>query len=275
MSDAKKTILVPWDFTEVTENALLHAINVAKKLDNDITLLHIVDKGGLLKNKSKKVHETIASTNKLNVLSSDYSTKYGVKINSIVIEGSIFTTISDVAWLLNVSMVVMGTHGMKGMQKVTGSWAMKVISGTNLPFLVVQAPPSRSELRNIIFPVDETRDSLEKLTWARFLQKCCDAKMRIVKQHFAGGTKVSSNIAVVTKFFAKYSIPFDIYEPSKKKEFTEAVIGYSHKIEADIILIMIKKDIHITDYIMGMDEQNIIFNEHKIPVMCINPGNKI
>lgn len=273
MSDAKKTILVPCDFTVSSENALLHAINVAKRLDNEITLLHIVDQKGLLKNNAKKVQETISSTNKLNEMSCNYS-KYGIKINCIVLEGSIFTTISDVSRELNVSLIVMGIHNMKGMQKITGSWAVKVISSTNIPFLVVQAPPVRNEIKNIIFPVDEYKESLEKLTWSKFLQNCCESKMRIVKQSYAG-TKVTSNLAVVTKYFSKYNIPHDMYEPPKSKDFIKAVIDYSEKVKADIILIMMKKGINITDYIMGLDEQTLIFNEHKIPVMCVNPGNKI
>ncbi len=274
MSEVKKTILVPCDFTEATENALLHAIVFAKKLENDITLLHIVDQRGLLKNKSKKVQETISSTNKLNEMACDFTAKYGVKVKGFLIEGSIFTTIADVSKQFHVSLIVMGIHTMKGLQKITGSWAMKVISSTNIPFLVVQKAPERDEIKNIIFPVDEYRETLEKLTWSKFLQSCCGSQMRIVKQSYSG-TKVLSNITVVTKYFSKNNISFDIYEPHQKKDFIKAVKDYSNKVKADIILIMIKKDIHLTDYIMGLDEQALIFNEYKIPVLCVNPGNKI
>jgi len=36
-------------------------------------------------------------------------------------------------------------------------------------------------------------------------------------------------------------------------------------------LIMTTKNISFQDYVLGADEQQIIANHEKIPVMCINP----
>jgi len=38
----KDTLLVPWDFTEVADAALQHAVKIAKKLNNSIKLIHVV-----------------------------------------------------------------------------------------------------------------------------------------------------------------------------------------------------------------------------------------
>jgi nucleotide-binding universal stress UspA family protein len=38
----KDRLLVPWDFTEIAESALQHAIKVANKLSNQIVLIHVV-----------------------------------------------------------------------------------------------------------------------------------------------------------------------------------------------------------------------------------------
>ena len=38
----KDILLVPWDFTEIAEFALEHAIKVAKRLNNQIKLIHVV-----------------------------------------------------------------------------------------------------------------------------------------------------------------------------------------------------------------------------------------
>ncbi len=39
-----KMIVVPWDFTPVTEYALQHAIKISLMTRNDVCLLHIVEK---------------------------------------------------------------------------------------------------------------------------------------------------------------------------------------------------------------------------------------
>ncbi len=46
-------------------------------------------------------------------------------------------------------LVVMGTHGMKGMQKITGSWALKVIVKSKVPFIVDRISPMPGEYHNM------------------------------------------------------------------------------------------------------------------------------
>ena len=86
-------------------------------------------------------------------------------------KGSIFTAIADFVnqkgvpddKKKNVDLVLMGTHGMKGMQKLTGSWALKVIVKSKVPFIVVQdAPADEERYHNIVFPVDFKKENKGK-----------------------------------------------------------------------------------------------------------------
>ena len=144
----KDTLLVPWDFTEVAEAALQHAVKVAKKLNNSIKLIHVVKS---IKKGEEALEELNKDIEKLN-------SKYNVTLEPLVLEGSLFHVISDYASENNVSMVIMGTHGIKGMQKFTGSYALKVIVGSKIPFIVVQEPPTKKDtFKDIVFPLDFKR----------------------------------------------------------------------------------------------------------------------
>jgi hypothetical protein len=39
----------------------------------------------------------------------------------------------------------------------------------------------------------------------------------------------------------------------------------------DMIIVLTTKNINIQDYVLGTDEQKIIANPSRIPVMCVNP----
>ncbi len=41
MEKSRNTILVTWDNTEMSENALLHALRIARHVNNEIRLVHI------------------------------------------------------------------------------------------------------------------------------------------------------------------------------------------------------------------------------------------
>lgn len=261
----KDTILVPWDFTEVTENALQHAVKLSSYLKNKIQLIHIV----------KTAKQKEEAENKLNQDIERLTAKYHINLEPVVREGSLFHEISNYASNQNVSLVIMGTHGIKGVQKLTGSWALKVIVGSKVPFIVVQTPPSKKEIfKDVVFPLDYKKEGKQKVNWALFLAKYFDVKIHIITpkklrdSSLQKRTKININFA--EKIFTNHSIAYDIQEIDSA-HVGEETVEYAKKIDADIILIMTTKDIGITDYVLGAKEQYIIANQAQIPVMCANP----
>ncbi|RLD49560.1 MAG: universal stress protein, partial [Bacteroidetes bacterium] len=156
-----RPIIIPWDFSELAEYALQHGEKIAKIVNCDIVLLHIV----------KKSSEIEAATEKMNAVTEEHLEKYGIKPKFVIKEGSIFTDINKMIEEENALFAIMGTHGIKGMQKFTGSWALKVIIGSEAPFIVVQDSPISEKISNVVFPVDFKFSEKEKLVWADFLHK--------------------------------------------------------------------------------------------------------
>jgi len=264
--EPSKKIVVPWDFTEVAENALAHAVKIAKAINNDITLLHIV----------KTEKETEDALKKLQQIASDNQNKTSVKTDSVVLEGSIFTTIGEFTKDRDdINFVIMGTHGMKGMQKLTGSWALKVIVSSYVPFVVVQdAPQDNSSFDKIVFPVDFKTENREKLVWAIYFGKIFKSKIYFIKQDVKDSAlikKVNTNLTFAKKYLTKYDVEYEIADTAEGGNFAQQTIDYAQKIEAGMMLIMTTKDIGTLDYVLGASEQYIIANTARIPVMCVNP----
>jgi len=255
-------ILVPWDFTEVSGYALEHAKVVSKQSGNHIALIHIVKT-------EKEVEEAKV---KLDALALENEKTTGIKTLSIVKEGSIFTTIGEVASEVEANLVIMGTHGIKGMQRLTGSWALKVIVSSEVPFIVVQDPPANSKYENIVFPVDFRKETREKLNWVNYLSKYYNVKINIFKRNDAALRKsIEGNITFTKKFLQNHGIDYSIITEKGKHPFAVETINFAKEINADLILIMTAKNLGFADFVMGPDEQYIIANAAKVPVMCINP----
>lgn len=260
----KDILLVPWDFTDVAEAALQHAIKIAKKLNHQISLIHVV--------KSLKKGEEALS--ELNKDIEKLKEKYGVELNPLVLEGSLFSVISDYASENNVSMVIMGTHGIKGMQKFTGSYALKVIVGSKIPFIVIQEPPTKKDVfKHVVFPIDYRSEAKQKLQWALFLVKYFDVKINIIVPTLKDkslNTKLMANVHFAEKILDKYDCSYELHKIAGSNSAEES-IAFAQKLDADMILIMTTKGIGITDYVLGAQEQYIIANTAKIPVMVVNP----
>ena len=75
---------------------------------------------------------------KLKAIVKEIKSKSKVKVEYIYREGSIFDVISEVANEIKANVMILGTHGKKGIQHITGSYAMKVITESPVPVIVVQ-----------------------------------------------------------------------------------------------------------------------------------------
>ncbi|MCU0363497.1 MAG: universal stress protein [Bacteroidales bacterium] len=269
MEENKKLIVVPWDFTQVAENALEHAVKISKMVDNDVCLLHIIDPG--LATKEAGIRKA-----KLKQAAEAGNAKYNMPVHFHIEKGSIFSSIAEYANEKdnNVSLVIMGTHGIKGMQKLTGSWALKVIVKSKVPFIVIQdAPGNHEKYRNIVFPVDFRSENKEKMKMAIFMGKYFDSKIHMLVAVSTDKSllkKTHANLNYAIKYLIQNNIEYQIHEVPKKK-FAQQTVEFSQQINADVILIMTTKNITMADYMLGASEQYIIANSSKIPVCCVNP----
>ena len=264
MEKDSKTIIVPWDFSDVSGFALEHAERIARSLDKNIELLHIVEKLDHVSEKEAQLEK----------VAEDAYQKFGVKPSIKVLEGSIFTAISNYATDTRANMVIMGTHGIKGIQKFTGSYALKVLIGSKVPFIIVQDKPrSEDKLSNIVFPIDFRSENKEKLYWAIYLGKYFNSKVHLVKYPVSDTSlqkKININLNFSVKFLIQNSLDYEIHT-APKGEFGKETVKFAQQINADLILIVTTKNISFIDFIFGTREQYIIANNAKLPVMVVNP----
>jgi len=268
MEENSNFILIPWDFTKVSENALLHGIKIAKMTEDTIIIQHVVEK----KMSPEKEKEVLK---KLDNVKEKFENLFGVKIQVLISKGNIFSAISNFANKNLASMVIMGTHGVKGMQKITGSWALKVISGSKVPFMVVQDKPGDwDKYNNIVFPVDFREENKDKLRWAIFMGKYFDSKVYILKSKeidpkLVKKTNTYLNFAV--KFLIQNRLDYEICELPLSSNLAKDTLDFAQDLNADLILITTTKNITPAKFLLGMQEQYIIANSSRIPVMCLNP----
>ena len=267
MDQNRNTLLVTWDFTEVSENALLHAIKLSRNVENKIRLIHVVKPGNkiLLKTAEENLKKEILRI----------KDQYKISLDSILLEGSLFSAITKYIKDSDINMVLMGTHGIKGIQKYLGSHALRVIIGSEVPFIVVKDKPlNMDRYTDIVFPIDFRSENKEKLQWAIYLGKYFNSKVHLFKEPVTDSSllkKVNVNLNFAIRFLIQNNLDYEIHTANRSRNFGKEILSFSKEINADLILITTTKHISILDYIFGAPEQYIIDNPSNIPVMCVNP----
>lgn len=268
METAKNPIfLVPTDFSEVCTNAAYRAASLAKDFNYKIVLLHVIDKNTLseLKKEGKGL-EWIDE--RLQVLAKELVKENVIQVDTIAREGDIFTTIAEVAEDLKASLIFLGTHGKVGLQKITGSFALKVVTSSEIPTIIIQKRPFGKGLSKIVMPITSDAGPWAKTKWAAAIAKEFNSTIHI---YHLPGDELEDIITMITNHFQVNGVNFEIELADKGGNFTKQVLDYATAKNADMILIMTNPDKSLKSFLLGSYDEDIIFNSSQIPVMCINP----
>ncbi len=150
------SILVAIDLTKHSTEPLLFASDLASKLSKNLLILHVVHdpeespgfyvpkgKKRILKPMSKIAREMLEKyLNKLGQSSPEL--KLGKGIETIIVEGIPETKILEVANQNHVDMIVVGSHGRKGISKLLlGSRADHIVTHALIPVVVVKTKKAK------------------------------------------------------------------------------------------------------------------------------------
>jgi nucleotide-binding universal stress UspA family protein len=260
-------VLVPTDFTAVGDNAINQAAEAAKFLNYKVVALHVIDSATKSQLKKDSLDET-AINEKLNAITSDIKANFGIEAEGIAREGSIFTTISDVAKEIGANLLYLGTHGKVGIQHLTGSYALKVVTSSPAPVIVVQKRSFNEGYRHIVLPITSDAGPWEKTKWAVHIAKQFNSEIHIYQMT---GAEINEAVKQITEYFTTNEVKFSIKVAEKNTNFAKQVVDYATSINADLIMIMTDPDQSFKRFILGSWDEQIIFNGSQIPAMCINP----
>ncbi len=265
MSDTKK-ILVPTDFTSVADCAVDHAQTLAKASGAEIHLLHVIDEAEDAGDAKVKLE---AKVGQLKGGDSSITFEYHTRV------GNIFEDIGDAAAEIGASLIIMGTHGPKGLQHLVGSNALRVITHSTIPFVVVQERAIRQDgYKHIIVPLDLQKETRQKLTLVGDMAKYFGSKVHLVTPNESDEFLVNqlrNNIKFAHQYLRDRGIDHDSTIIESGDGFEKAVVKLAVKIDADLIAIMNLKQNSLLGMLGGRYEQAMITNEPQVPVMCMNP----
>lgn len=274
--DKKDLIISLCDFTPEADVALNHASKIAEHHHDEVRLLHIINSDS--KSKLKKAHEgEDAVYSKLkDIAEKNYNTTK-VKTSYHAEEGSIFSSIGEYVKEAEASLVVFGTHGVRGMQHIVGANSLKVILSCPVPVVVVQKKKSDYHgYKKIMLPIDHSRFGKNKIMHAIRMAKNFESEVIIFESlekdpHLTN--LIQHNVTFAANMLKQEKISFTHHkEDPDKGNFARQIIKHSAEVDADLICITSQHDTDtIGDFFFGNHEVDIINNDAQIAVMCVNP----
>lgn len=170
MSTPLKKILLPTDFSAEASQALAVAAELSRKNGSKLYIIHVIEKSvpqqtvtDDIAGAFKEVHHKGNLRSVLDRWSVKLNEKFGIEVQTEVIEGEAYKSICEYAEKENVDLIVMGTHGHSGFKEFSiGNIAYNVIKNASGSVLTIPGNFSSLEFRNILFPVRPVNGIWEK-----------------------------------------------------------------------------------------------------------------
>lgn len=143
-----RNILVPIDLSDLANEALAYAVELARNFGAKLTLLHVIERpgyypyaeGGLLYPGFESIEEVVKSAQKkVKQISKQHHLDASILEATLVEIGVPFQAVVDTAEARAVDLIILSTHGRTGIAHVfMGSTAERVVRHASCPVLVVR-----------------------------------------------------------------------------------------------------------------------------------------
>jgi nucleotide-binding universal stress UspA family protein len=245
-----KKILVPTDFSQPAQFAVDTATAIAKKARAEVILLHVIEEPGT---ESFNVEGEVSTSddwnerlfmrqmiekakNKLGVMSkaielSGVSSSYKLRI------GELLHGIQSLITNQQVDLIVMGTSGRSEFEEfVVGSNTEKVVRNAWCPVLTVHQPPSKGDLKNIVYAssLSDSEQSFSEVV--KNTQALYNATIHLVRINTPMNFTSDNEMKPLMEKFARklhlknYTI--NVYNDETEEE---GIIHFANSINADLL----------------------------------------
>ncbi len=188
-----KNILFPTDFSRCADQALTHAVYLAEKYQATLHLIHAVtlfkDQPGLLNNvfsETEKMIRTIEDKAELELDSAAQNlANNDMKIITSQIRAiSAAPAILDYASQNDIDLIVMGTHGRRGIEHMLlGSVAEEVVRVADCPVFTIREAKEVipiSLFKKILVPIDFSDHCRKALLYAKDIAEFYNATLQLL-----------------------------------------------------------------------------------------------
>lgn len=268
------SVLAPVDLSESSLNALDTAVDIAKKHQAVLHILHVDENNfqSIDDITSSYTSNNINNIDVINALVGAIQHKHGIKPVVVMEEGNVADTIIKASLLNHTDLIVMGSHGASGYRDAfIGNNTYNVIKHAPCPVLAVPQRKKLNGLRKILFPIRPVTGALMPYE---------------IVSHFTSPNAIMEVLGITYRMMIETAgsvldtIVGEIKDRLKKDQVTakslwiegqsiaDEIVRYANKSSPDLVVVTSALDVTSKARYIGPHAQKIIHCS-KVPILSI------
>jgi nucleotide-binding universal stress UspA family protein len=238
-----KRILIPTDFSTYSEEALKVGVQIAKKYNSEIILLHMLElpiNANVAIGGGKSIPEIMFYKNKAisnleKLMDSDYLK--GIKVSEAIEFKKVHEGILDASEKNNVDLIIMGSHGTSGFDELlVGSNAEKVVRFSKFPVLVVKNEAEEFKSRNFVFASDFSKETRKPFRKMIEFAKIFDSNLFLVMICTPNSFKTTHDAERIMRgFIANFDVENYSTHIYNDTNIENGITNFANSVDADLI----------------------------------------
>lgn len=270
-------ILAAVDFSECSMNAFRHALNYARKIDTDLTLVWVdPETFKFISSAEEKKEATIRAREAFDGIWKQYKNDLpSGELKYLIKRGQVYEEVVKTAVEEEADLIVAGTHGVSGFRDFwMGTNAFRLIMASPMPVLTIRESAAPVDnIDNIIVPIDSTVESKQKNEIVAAFAKHFHSTVHVVSVYSSKMEELRQLVDTHSKetlqYFEQENITCE-YGYREGSNVTTMALEYARANNADLIVIMTEQEIKASNLWMGPYAKQMV-NYSEIPVLSIKP----
>jgi nucleotide-binding universal stress UspA family protein len=268
-----KKLLVPTDFSEQAENALKVAIEIAKKRNSEIYLLHSIElpvnlatgssDGGL---PQSLFYMKLAEKRFAEFREKDYL--QDIVIHETIGRNEIYEDIDETCRNNDIDLIVMGSNGASGFKEMfVGSNTEKVVRTSETPVLVIKNNHATFEINDFVFATDFSDKFKDAFIKAKTFAEDIGAHIHLLLVNTPASFKTSAQSHELMENFISgmdlKNYTLNVYNDTSVEK---GILNFANFIEAELIGMGTHGRKGISHFLNGSISEDIV-NHIDMPII--------
>ena len=260
-------IIVGFDFSTGSANAVDLTIDIANRWQTDIRLVYVQEK----EEDETPIRAEIERRN-----AGVAHLLKNIKLEYVIREGKVYEELVAQAIEDQALMIVVGTNGMSGFEtNWIGKNTYRTITESPVPVLSVREDfDFNKDLERMVIPLDSTNETRQKVPFAARMAKTFGTEVHLLGLYTSDSkdikSLVNSYVDQVEKYLDKYEVRHVTEFVNAHKNLTVTTLEYADRINADLIVIMTEQEKALTSWLIGNYAQQML-HLSKHPILSIRP----
>lgn len=261
-----RTIVVPYDLSDCATDALQVAAKIARLTGATIDVVHLYEQMTDFHTENQRLREELEA--KLDMVPTLPFVE-GIELRKFMLRQMSLTEMFRNEHIAAADLIVMGSHGAKGIKSIVGSNTQRIVRLAPMPVLVIKHHVEDFQVNDMVYASNFSETDIQKFSAFLPIIELFDPKVHLLKVNTPKSFERSADSSkAIDRFLQRHELRRFTATIYNDLSIEEGILNFAREIDADLITMATHGRTGFFHVVNGSLTEDIV-NHTTVPVMSV------